>query len=116
MKKIILSIFVVLFLIMAVPASSMARNGYGYHGNRYYKHGHGYNNRGYGHHYNHYGHYYNRGSSFSTSFFFGVPFIPYAAPPVYYAPPPVVYYPPPPPVYYAPPPPSGQLYFGFSVD
>jgi hypothetical protein len=98
MKKIILSIFLVLALIMAVPASSMARNGHGYY------------NHGYGHHYNHYG------SSFSTSFYFGVPFIPYAAPPVYYAPPPVVYYPPPPPVYYAPPPPSGQLYFGFSMD
>lgn len=107
MKKIILPILIMFALMIAAPASSMARNGHGYHGQGYY--GRGYYNHGYGHHYNH-------GSNFTTSFFFGAPYAYYPRPFVYYAPPPppVVYYAPP-PVYYAPPP-SGQLFFGFTID
>jgi hypothetical protein len=119
MKKIILPILIMIALMIAAPASSLARNGHGYHGQGFYGngyrgqgyHGQGYYNHGYGHHYNH-------GSNFTTSFFFGAPYAFYPSPYVYYAPPPppVVYYAPP-PVYYAPPPPpSGQLFFGFTVD
>lgn len=104
MKKMIIPIIVAIAFLIALPGTSLARNGHGH-----------------GHYKNHHGNYYKRGNYYRPrgyyrpySYYPG-PYVYYAPPPVYYAPPPVYYAPPP---YYAPyyPPVSGQLFFGITID
>lgn len=104
MKKFILPILIIIAFMLAMPATSMARNGRGH-----YKH--------HGGHYNHHGgHYYKNRSSFSANFFYGPAY--YPRPYVYAPPPPPVIYAPP-PVYYGPsyyPPVTGSFNFGILID
>ncbi len=105
MKRLILPILIIIAFVIAVPDSSLARNGRGH----YKHHNHGY-------HHKHGGYRYNNGPYFNANFFYGSAY--YPRPYGYYAaPPPVIYAPP--PVYYAPsyyPPVTGSFNFGIVID
>ena len=103
MKRLIFPILIIIAFVIAVPASSLARNGRGHY--KHYNHGYRYNN----------------GPYFNANFFYGPAY--YPRPYVYYAPPPPVIYAPPPvyyaPSYYAPsyyPPVTGSFNFGIVID
>jgi len=105
MKKILISLLVLIAFVFGMPDDSMAKKGRGH----YKHHNHGYyKNKGY----------YNRG--YYRPYAYGPRnYVYYAPPPVVYAPPPVVYAPPPvvyaPPVYYGPSS-GGYLNFGITFD
>lgn len=98
MRKILISVLIIIAFIFAAPTSSLAKKGHGH-----YKH------HGHGHHYKrgHYrGHHYGRGHYYRHNYY--RPYAYYPRPYGYYRPP--VYYGP--PAYYGP---SGQLFFGINI-